>query len=39
MNDIDDPLMQKTRYLNKQLVDELTKGKARENILKSPIAG
>ena len=35
VQDIDDPLMQKIRYLDK-LVDELAKGKAMEKILRSP---
>ena len=34
VEDIDDPLMQKIRYLDK-LVDELAKGKAMEKILRS----
>ena len=34
VQDIDDPLMQKIRYLDK-LVDELAKGKAMEKILRS----
>ena len=33
VEDIEDPLMQKIRYLDK-LVDELAKGKAMENILR-----
>jgi len=32
VEDVDDPLMQKIRYLDK-LVDELAKGKAMEQIL------
>lgn len=35
VEDVDDPLMQKIRYLDK-LVDELAKGKAMEKILRSP---
>jgi hypothetical protein len=35
VEDIDDPLMQKLRYLDK-LVDELAKGKAMEKILRNP---
>jgi hypothetical protein len=34
VEDIDDPLMQKIRYLDK-LVDELAKGKAMERVLRS----
>lgn len=34
---IEDPLMQKVRYLDK-LVDELAKGKAMEKILREPVA-
>jgi hypothetical protein len=34
VEDIDDPLMQKIRYLDK-LVDELAKGKPMENILRT----
>ena len=34
VEDIDDPLMQKIRYLDK-LVDELAKGKAMEKVLRS----
>ncbi len=37
VEDIDDPLMQKIRYLDK-LVDELAKGKAMDKILRRPIA-
>ena len=33
VEDIDDPLMQKIRYLDK-LIDELAKGKAMEKILR-----
>ena len=33
VEDVDDPLMQKIRYLDK-LVDELAKGKAMEKILR-----
>lgn len=33
VEDIEDPLMQKIRYLDKQ-VDELTKGKAMDKILR-----
>jgi hypothetical protein len=35
VEDIEDPLMQKLRYLDK-LVDELAKGKAMEKILRTP---
>ena len=35
VEDIDDPLMQKIRYLDK-LIDELAKGKKMEKILRSP---
>ena len=35
VEDIDDPLMQEIRYLDK-LVDELAKGKAMEKILRTP---
>ena len=35
VEDIEDPLMQKIRYLDK-LVDELARGKAMENILRTP---
>jgi hypothetical protein len=35
VEDIEDPLMQKLRYLDK-LVDELAKGKKMEKILRSP---
>src|SRR6476659_96106 len=35
VEDIEDPLMQKIRYLDK-LVDELAKGKKMEKILRSP---
>jgi hypothetical protein len=35
VEDIDDPLMQKMRYLDK-LIDELAKGKAMEKILRQP---
>lgn len=34
VEDVDDPLMQKIRYLDK-LIDELAKGKAMESILRS----
>jgi hypothetical protein len=34
VEDIDDPLMQKIRYLDK-LIDELAKGKALEKILRA----
>ena len=34
VEDVEDPLMQKIRYLDK-LVDELTKGKAIEVVLRS----
>ena len=33
VEDVDDPLMQKIRYLDK-LIDELAKGKAMEKILR-----
>jgi hypothetical protein len=36
VEDIEDPLMQKIRYLDK-LVDELAKGKPMQKILRSPI--
>jgi hypothetical protein len=35
VQDIEDPLMQKIRYLDK-LVDELAKGKAMDKVLRSP---
>ena len=35
VEEIEDPLMQKIRYLDK-LIDELAKGKKMENILRSP---
>ena len=35
VEDIEDPLMQKIRYLDK-LIDELAKGKKMEKILRSP---
>ncbi|MEQ1761924.1 MAG: DUF2200 domain-containing protein [Pyrinomonadaceae bacterium] len=35
VEDIEDPLMQKVRYLDK-LIDELAKGKKMEKILRSP---
>ena len=35
VEEVEDPLMQKIRYLDK-LVDELAKGKAMEKILRSP---
>ena len=35
VEDVEDPLMQKIRYLDK-LVDELAKGKAMEKILRAP---
>ena len=35
VEDIDDPLMQKIRWMDK-LVDELAKGKKMEKILRSP---
>ncbi len=38
VEEIDDPLMQKIRYLDK-LIDELAKGKAMEKILRQPAAG
>ncbi len=34
VEDVDDPLMQKIRYLDK-LVDELAKGKAMEKVLRA----
>ena len=34
MEEVEDPLMQKIRYLDK-LVDELAKGKAMEKVLRS----
>jgi hypothetical protein len=37
VQDVEDPLMQKIRYLDK-LVDELAKGKAMEKVLRSPAA-
>ncbi len=37
VEDIEDPLMQKIRYLDK-LVDELARGKAMEKILREPVA-
>ena len=37
VEDIDDPLMQKIRYLDK-LVDELAKGKPMDKILRAPVA-
>ena len=37
VEDIDDPLMRKIRYLDK-LIDELAKGKAMEKILRQPVA-
>jgi hypothetical protein len=36
VEDIEDPLMQKIRYLDK-LIDELAKGKKMEKILRSPV--
>lgn len=36
VQDIEDPLMQKIRYLDK-LVDELAKGKAMEKVLRRPL--
>jgi hypothetical protein len=36
VEDIEDPLMQQIRYLDK-LVDELAKGKAMEKVLRSPV--
>lgn len=36
VEEIEDPLMQKIRYLDK-LVDELAKGKAMEKILRAPV--
>jgi hypothetical protein len=36
VEDIEDPLMQKIRYMDK-LIDELAKGKAMEKILRSPV--
>jgi hypothetical protein len=35
VEDVEDPLMQEIRYLDK-LVDELAKGKAMEKILRTP---
>jgi len=35
VEDVDDPIMQEVRYLDK-LIDELAKGKAMEKILRSP---
>ncbi|KRC51373.1 MULTISPECIES: DUF2200 domain-containing protein [unclassified Nocardioides] len=35
VEDVEDPLMQRIRYLDK-LVDELAKGKAMEKVLRSP---
>ena len=35
---LEDPLMQKVRYLDK-LIDELAKGKAMEKILRKPVIG
>ncbi len=37
VEDIEDPLMKKLRYMDK-LVDELAKGKAMEKILRQPVA-
>ena len=37
VEDIEDPLMQQIRYLDK-LIDELAKGKAMEKILRQPVA-
>jgi len=37
VEDVEDPLMQKIRYLDK-LIDELARGKAMEKILRQPIA-
>ena len=37
VQDIDDPLMQKIRYLDK-LVDELAKGRTMEKVLRTPVA-
>ncbi|MBD8868693.1 DUF2200 domain-containing protein [Nocardioides donggukensis] len=36
VEDVEDPLMQRIRYLDK-LVDELAKGKAMEKVLRSPV--
>lgn len=36
VEDVEDPLMQKIRYLDK-LVDELAKGKALEKVLRQPV--
>ena len=36
VEDIEDPLMQKIRYMDK-LIDELAKGKTMEKILRSPV--
>ena len=38
VEDVEDPLMQKIRYLDK-LVDELAKGKAMEKVLRACAAG
>jgi hypothetical protein len=38
VEDVDDPLMQKIRYLDK-LVDELAKGKPMEKVLRAPVQG
>jgi hypothetical protein len=38
VEEIEDPLMQKIRYLDK-LVDELARGKAMEKVLRAPAAG
>lgn len=37
VEDVEDPLMQQIRYLDK-LVDELAKGKAMEKILRAPVS-
>jgi hypothetical protein len=37
VQEVEDPLMQKIRYLDK-LVDELAKGKAMDKILRSPVS-
>jgi hypothetical protein len=38
VEEIEDPLMQKIRYLDK-LVDELARGKAMDKVLRAPAAG
>jgi hypothetical protein len=37
VEDIEDPLMQKIRYLDK-LVDELARGKAMQKVLRDPVS-